>query len=163
MLLAIKASPNLERAVITCPVCKQRSPYTAYKPVSNTPQVVVDEQKTNIMSKTQYCAGRLVFMTDDIADVELSEGRHIIGRDSATSTADIRIPQCYKRVSREHLCIEVRRVNDSFKYILSLCKSDVNATFLNNIQIEAGDQLVLGNGDIIKLPGITIRCEFKML
>jgi hypothetical protein len=103
--------------------------------------------------------GRLVFMTGDISPVTLREGRNIIGREASTSTATVRLPQTYKRVSREHLIIDVKAVGNEYKHEIRLYKSEVNTTQLNTTTLTAGDIFVLNNGDTIKLPDLGIRFE----
>ena len=113
----------------------------------------------NLGASRPASCGRLVFATGDIPAVTLCEGRNIIGREASTSTATVRIPQTYKRISREHLIIDVKAVGNEYKHEIRLYKSEVNPTMLNTTTITGGDIFVLNDGDTIKMPDLAIRFE----
>ena len=113
----------------------------------------------NIGASRPASCGRLVFTAGNIPAVTLREGRNIIGREASTSTATVRIPQTYKRISREHLIIDVKAVGNEYKHEIRLYKSEVNTTMLNTTTISDGDIFVLNDGDTIKMPDLAIRFE----
>lgn len=88
---------------------------------------------------------------------QLKPGRNIVGRDCATATADIRIACPSKRMSREHLCIDVERRGDVYVHIASLCKANVNPTRIGNATLIYGDSIPLTSGAQIHLPDCDIR------
>jgi endogenous inhibitor of DNA gyrase (YacG/DUF329 family) len=113
----------------------------------------------NLGASLPASCGRLVFASGDLPPVTLREGRNIIGREASTSTATVRIPRTYNRVSREHLIIDVKAVGNEYRYEIRLFKSEVNTTMLNTTTLTGGDVFVLNDGDTIKLPDLAIRFE----
>lgn len=89
---------------------------------------------------------------------QLLKGRQIVGRQASSSQAQIQINMGdARRLSREHLVVEVQSdAQGGFRHIASLCKEKLNATFINNDKLDFGDRVILRNGDIIRLPDITM-------
>ena len=77
--------------------------------------------------------------------------------------ANFEIATNVKRMSRQHLLIEVKKVAvTGFLHYVSLYGQKANATFVGNSRLEVGDCLVLNDGDIIRLPDnpdISVRFE----
>lgn len=105
--------------------------------------------------------GRLVFMTGNIPTAQLYEGCNVVGRESSTSPATIRLPRQYQRISRGHLVINVRAVADGYRHEIKLFKSEVNQTMLNSTPMSGSDVFVLNHGDIITLPDVVMRFESR--
>ena len=91
----------------------------------------------------------------------LFPGRNVVGRMANSSTADIQIPDLtgQRRMSRSHLVINVLKENGRFVHYASLNSPSVNRTCVNNMPLIYGQQVLLHSGDIIDLPGESIRFE----
>lgn len=173
----VKDMPGLETKSVSCPVCKQRAPFTQYKKI-----VVSDDQtqypdssrggsrssedthgnfgdpKTRVDNKANNSVGRLYVMPSG-PSYQLKEGKNIVGRKASQSIADIQIPMGESRkLSREHLVIEVKQVpGKGLQHYVSLSKQKVNKTCIGSVPLEYGDCVVLKHGDIIKLPDVNVR------
>ena len=163
--LRMKLSPGLESRNIPCPNCKQTSPFVKFKKVtSNEDESVTcfpgQGGKSQNNKPENLIVGRLIIPLAGIS-YQLKPGKNIIGRKATASTAHFQIPTGEnKRLSREHLLIEVKRVPSmGFTHLVSLYKERVNKTFVNNTQLLYGDTLILQHGDIIKLPDLNVRFE----
>ncbi len=104
--------------------------------------------------------GRLVSMNTG-ATYNLSPGRNVVGRMAQTSTADIQIPDTTgsKRMSRSHFVINVLKENGQYVHYASLIRPDVNATFVNNMQLIYGQQVRLFSMDVIYLPDESLQFQ----
>ena len=158
--LKIKVEPGIERKSIPCPICKHTSPFTEFKK-----SVPIEEEPTHIHVDPGYnsrnlTVGRLVVPTTG-ASYQLRSGENIIGLKASASTAHFQINTGEKkRMSREHLIIEVKRLPASgYTHYVSLFKERLNKTFINNNQLLWGDTLILQHGDRIKLPDIDLVFE----
>lgn len=92
---------------------------------------------------------------------QLNAGANVIGRKASASKAHFQIDTgTNKRMSREHLIIEVKRIpSKGFTHHVSLFKERVNKTFVNASQLLWGDKIILQHGDRIKLPDMDLRFE----
>ena len=163
--LRIRQTPGMEGKTITCPNCKHTSPFIQFKKV-----VPAEEESVNcfpggignvtIPTKENLLIGRLIIPIIDIS-YQLLPGKNIIGRKASASTANFQIETGEnKRMSREHLLIEVKRIpSTGFMHYVTLCKERVNNTFINSTELLWVDTLILQHGDIIKLPDIDLRFE----
>lgn len=174
MGLAVKKTPGLESKNITCPVCKQSHPFGEYKLVnavnfSSKNSAYDDSTKYNYKKENEVTeVNKSINLSIGSLEIpgrkspcRLKPGRNIIGREANSSSADIMVP-CggEKRMSREHLVIDVKKVpGKGFVHYVSVYKEKLNATFINDERIEYGDCMVLKDGDRIKLPNATIRFE----
>ena len=147
-VLSVKNVPGIEKTHITCPLCKQKMPFTSYRRLGD--------------DSTQYAGaglagpGSLVDRATG-AVYPLREGRNVVGRKSAGSKADVQIecPAC--RTSREHLVIEVKETaGGGFEHTAKLYKEQVNATSIGGSRMSYGDCVVLDDGCAIKLPDVTL-------
>ena len=169
-ILIVKNQPDIESKFVTCPNCKRKSAFANYKKVlaSSEDCTIYPQQNEDFKSKscsehTQFCSGENLVVGSVIVNgksVRLKAGKNIIGRKAVQSSATIQIPNDSKRMSREHLMIEVRRVpGKGFVHYASLCKERTNATFIGNDRLEYGDCVILRDGDVIKLPDASLRFE----
>ena len=174
-VLSVKSQPGMESKSVTCPICKQKSHFKDFKPVADRSA----EEKTQYPGSedpTSYNTGsasasagqspNLILGQLSCPDLgqpyRLKPGRNIVGRKASNSTADCQIPPLAgsKRMSREHLVIEVKKVaGKGFVHYVSLYKERVNVTFVNNAELEYGDCIVLSHGDIIRLPDAVVKFE----
>lgn len=162
-VLSVKDEIDLERKFVTCPACRHKLPFTAFRRVLETngymPSMGNMDPNTQIAA-TNYTLGRLKAPKLDMT-FQLQPGRNVIGRKSPESAATIQIP-CEKsrRMSREHLVIEAKKVPaKGFVHYVSLFKERENATYIGRARLEYGDCLVLSHGDIIKLPDMDLIFE----
>lgn len=162
-------APGIVNKQLKCPVCKEKSPFlkfilqqdkekeeTDYRDRNTERTRLKGEEVSNIrLAKLKLLSESLEFF--------LKEGRNIVGRLASSSSATIQIPTNEtRRLSREHLVIDVKKIPDEgYKYVASLYKEHINTTFINNEKLEYGDSVILRNGDVISLPDVTIvfECE----
>lgn len=174
-ILAVKKTAGMETKSLTCPVCKESSPYTTFKqivdkkqeehtqyPDGHSPAGSSNEPThTQVDETPNYTLGQLKGIDLNTQMFRLKVGKNIIGRKATASTADSQISTGEsKRLSREHLIIEVKKVpGRGFVHFASLYKMKSNATFINDEQLEYGDCVVLQHGDILKLPDVSLKFE----
>ena len=163
--------PGIENRFVTCPVCKEKHPFKAYKVVAGTTQEeteypgggghVSGNEETEIGKGENFTLGELRMENSGLPLYRLKVGRNIVGRKSPSSSADFQIPSSgEKRMSREHLVVEVKKVpGKGFVHYVSLYKEKVNATMINGVRLEYGDCVVLKDGDRLTLPEATLVFE----
>lgn len=181
-ILMIRDVPNLDRAVITCPVCKQKIPFKKFKVIVDAPQgateyptshrssvddndteypthIIVKSNETELLGNYEKIG---VIRDASGSTYKLRLGENIIGRESLLSKADIQLlcPKGSKRMSREHLLIKVER-DGTGRYIhyVSLYKEEVNITKIGEVKFKYGDRIILNDGNEISLPDVNIRFE----
>ena len=174
-VLSVKEQVGIESMSVTCPICKQKSPFKNYSKVVDKineehTQYPGDEEKTSYRTSSDpgtdigtglnFTLGTLRILPSG-PSFQLKSGKNIIGRCAAHSSADFQIPmEGSKRLSREHLVIEVKKVpGKGFVHYASLYKQKVNKTYIGNELLEYGDCIVLNHGDIIKLPDVNVKFE----
>ncbi len=174
-VLSVVNQQGIETKNVTCPVCKQKSPFVNFKRLSDNAnsektQYSNDDEKTSYQSASDpithvgaglnFTLGRLKVMPSG-PSFQLKPGKNIIGRQASQSAADFRIPTGErKKMSREHLVIEVKKVQGKgFVHYVSLCKQKTNKTLIGTEPLEFGDCLVLNHGDIIRLPDANVKFE----
>ncbi len=174
-VLQVKNQPDIETKNVPCPKCRQRMPFTSFqrvvlrKKVNKTlyPEGFRNRQP-NILGRQQpvgnpappAVAGRLRMQATGQL-FQLHEGRNIIGRMAPESQATIQIPiAASKRMSREHLVIEVKQVpGKGYMHTASLYKPKHNRTMLGGQELEYGQTVALSNGCIVELPDATLVFE----
>lgn len=80
----------------------------------------------------------------------LHPGINTIGRKANSSTATVQIAVEDKYMSRSHAIIEVRNAGGQLVYIMKN-GANKNPSYLNGTLVGPSDQLILNNGDRIKL------------
>lgn len=177
VILSVKNQPGIETKNVTCPVCKNKYPFTKFKKVvkpavKSDPETeypdnnntTADDNQTQT-SVTELCetstpVGFLRLM-GTCTTFRLRSGRNVVGRKGARSTADIQIDTADKRnMSREHIVIDVKMVpGKGAVHYLSLAKEKVNRTLVEEEPLLFGDTIMLDHGDMIRLPDATLRFE----
>lgn len=167
-VLSVKNFPGIEMKNVTCPICKNKYPFTKFTRVVRKaaqeddcthygPNVPASNpgnsaKCTSVGTLREESRGMIFY---------LRPGRNVIGRQAMKSKADVQIYTGERmELSREHLVIDV--VMDERKgyvHYLSLYKAQVNPTFIGNNRIYFGDQVELRDGEVINLPGISIKFE----
>jgi hypothetical protein len=151
--------------IIICPVCHEKKPlsqYLKYEPKVVEGTAYPSDKKTDLggteFENKKTCIGMLVIESIGKPCI-LKEGRNVIGRDSDSSKADIKINTGNKcRMSREHFVIDVKNEPQmGWVHRASLYKERVNSTYVNDEKLEYGDCVILNHGDIIKFPDCTVE------
>lgn len=158
-VLAVKDSPDNEFRELTCPVCKKKSPYTSYRKIGANAGEHTEYPDSPLRQneKDNAAIGKILVVDKGLA-FQLKEGLNIIGRQSKSSNADIQLPCSSRRMSREHVVIEVRQVpGKGYVHYISLNKQQVNPTYIGSEPLMYGDKIILNEGDIIRLPDMTVR------
>lgn len=168
-ILSIVDQPNLDNKLMKCPVCTKTSPFKSYIRMENRNSEKTDYrprdteygEKTTLHENNILILGELHVVNSDTQNFRLKMGKNIIGRKADSSKADfqISVKETPSRLSREHLIIDVNRVEGKgFVHTISLYKQQVNDTFVNDEKVYYGESLILHHGDVIKLPdGISIK------
>lgn len=173
-VLSVKNQAGIESKSVTCPICKQKSPFNDFRKVvdkvnDERTQYPREDEKTSYQTSDpptatgqglNFTLGRLASASLK-RPFQLKPGKNIIGRQASKSIADCQIPtDPSKRMSREHLIIDVKKVpGKGFVHYASLYKEKENKTFINKVELEYGDCMVLNHGDIIKLPDADVKFE----
>lgn len=168
-VLSVQSQPGIESKSVTCPVCTNRSPFIKFKKIASYDehteypdhddhtQYGNNEDTEGPIAGVNWTLGKFYIPSQNIS-YQLKPGKNIIGRKANGSSAQFQITCPSKRMSREHLIIEIKKVpGKGFVHYASLYKEQVNATFIGNNQLEYGDCLVLNDKDIIKLPDVECR------
>lgn len=172
-ILEVNMQPGIEQKKVKCPVCKELSAFCSYKRIAQQQDSETyypnsdksrggsygsNAEETEPVGQMNFTIGELILETSSLPPFRLVLGRNVIGRQATTSKAGIQIPtKDSKRMSREHLVIEVKKVPGvGFVHYVSLFKSGVNDTFLNTEKIEYGECLILSDGDKLRLPDATL-------
>lgn len=165
-VLTVRNVPGIENMQLTCPICKQKSSFKAFRQINEcddgTQYVGSGNKQSDVTmdSKPQTSVVRGVLRMGTDFVFPLKKGRNVVGRKASVSSADIQIQTESKRMSREHLVIEVKEIGGrGLVYYASLYKERLNQTFIGGEQITYGDSFVLNDGDIIKLPDCILKFE----
>ena len=161
---------DLGNVQMTCPICKQKFPFkqcvkvtesddeTKYRGGEDCTQL---GENTHLKSTENVVIGTLTIQGNNKETHKLKMGRNVVGRKASASSADIQILTAEnRRMSREHIVIEVKKIaGRGVVHYISLYKERLNPTFIGNEKMEYGDVLELNDGDIIKLPDCTLKFE----
>lgn len=164
-ILRLLDSPTINNATFTCPVCKEKhkvgeclrivdapkqniaSEETQY---GFTPSASASGDETQIVGASQS-QSKLGTLADNSGRAyPLAMGINTIGRKATTSTASVQINVEDRYMSRSHAIIEVKNAGGQTLHILRN-GANKNPSYLNGTLVEANDQLILNNGDRIKL------------
>ncbi len=159
-ILTVQNQADIICKSVTCPVCNKRSPFVNFKRIADNAHDEPTQYPDPLTSDSEnFTLGRLVVPGSDLS-FKLQLGKNVIGRKAAGSSVQIQIPCTNKRMSREHLVIEIKRVpQKGFVHYASLNKRQVNPTYIGHVMLEYGDKIVLKHNDIIKLPDREVRFE----
>lgn len=163
-VLILADKPNINNAVFTCPVCNEKQKVGDCQRIVDTPKpsIASEETQYNFQSSSasrgeetqivgctpQMSIGSL--LDGNGCSYQLSMGINTIGRKATTSSATIQINVEDRYMSRSHAVIEVKNAGGQAIHILRN-GAGKNPSYLNGTLIEANDQLILNNGDRIKL------------
>ena len=171
-VMAVKNKPGLEKLNVPCPVCKKSTPFVQYQVLGENPfqsnqnnddctHGLFNEDETQIGGKKTTQIGLLRQTAPQKRIFQLKPGINVVGRASSMSSATISIDTGEsRRMSREHLAIEVKTVpGQGYVYYARLCKEKVNRTLINNKPLDYADCVLLENNTIISLPVATFCFE----
>lgn len=174
-ILRLADKPGINNATFNCPVCKANHRVgDCLRMVDSSKQSISNEEtqygtgsKYNASSaeETQYSSNggeetrfvgakqmlKIGCLVDSYGhSYQLKLGINTIGRKANTSTASIQIDVTDRTMSRSHAIIEVKNVGGQVLHILRN-GANKNPSYLNGTLLESSDQLVLNNGNRIKL------------
>lgn len=170
-VLKVKQQPGLEKASITCPVCKKKSPFTDFGTVINK-----DSEETELPggAKQKQNNGDPTTLYNPLANTSigclveksgkrwaLHLGVNTVGRKLQVDPQQVEVPVSdytgERKMSRNHAKIEVIQLpNGVVKHVLYNWQNK-NRTYVGGEPIETGDRIVLQNGMAIKFANIDVR------
>lgn len=176
-VLRLQDAPNINAASFTCPVCEEKHVVGKCQRYVEQPKPMVssgDETRyggasarqggdeTRIGSQPQ-CGGSdetrigsasspaVGVLVDNLGRTyQLRSGINTIGRKAASSPASVQIATDDRTMSRSHAVIEVSNAGGNTIHILRN-GANKNPSYLNGSLIGQQDQLILNNGDRIKM------------
>lgn len=162
---------DLLKKPLRCPNCKRSSPFTEWMSVEPVvPEEPIDPEVPVVPEEPVGSDGSVAPLSPVIPVAPSSEtlgrvemlstgafcflrpGKNIIGREASSSAADIQIPDVTgkRRMSREHLVIEVNTENGYTQYYAYLYKPQVATTFVNDVELQYEKKTLLKDGDVIR-------------
>ena len=170
-VLKVKQQPGLEKASITCPVCKKKSPFTDFETVIN-----MDSEETELHggTKQKQDNGDPTTLYNPLANTSigclveksgrrwaLHLGVNTVGRKLQSNPQQVEVPVSdytgERKMSRNHAKIEVIQLpNGGVKHVLYNWQNK-NRTYVGGEPIETGDRIVLNDGMVIKFANIDVR------
>ena len=175
-ILSVKNQPGIENKNVTCPICRNKYPFSRFKRVTgikddhfpsrinsgmeNIPCNNTEEEYATQLPKMNFTMGQLQDVkTGEVFHLQL--GRNIIGRKGTQSLATIQIDTGDSHsMSREHIVIEVKKEKyKGFVHYLTLYKEKVNKSEINGERLLYGDTIILSHGDKISLPDAELKFE----
>ena len=176
-VLRLQDAPNINAASFTCPVCEEKHVVGKCQRYVEQPKPMVssgDETRyggasaqqggdeTRIGSQPQ-CGGSdetrigsasspaVGVLVDNLGRTyQLRSDINTIGRKAASSPASVQIATDDRTMSRSHAVIEVSHAGGKTIHILRN-GANKNPSYMNGVLIGQQDQLVLNNGDRIKM------------
>lgn len=124
----------------------------------STPQEPVERRYESEPEPEPEARTGMLIIKSNNKTFTLREGHNIIGRNGEGTEADFKIDTPNeKRISREHIIIDVVRDGRIYNHAVKLYKKEVNITYVNGSRLEYGDSVILKDGDNIELPGVTLQ------
>lgn len=157
-VLIVQDDPSNASKNVVCPACREKNPFSSFKKVIPAPV----EDKTELAGsgnedKTvlKHCLKTMSmgFLLDENSrrKYPLEEGFNLIGRQPKQSVAlaSVAIVTDDAGLSRKHLKIEVSKGMDGTVRHWASNAENKNPTSINGKRLEAGDKVVLHDGDTI--------------
>ncbi|MBQ0047013.1 MAG: FHA domain-containing protein [Prevotellaceae bacterium] len=187
-VIGVVDNPNINNATFPCPVCKEKLKVGDCKRVVIVSKTKTSSEETQYGSssgnaskaeetqyaqpsmpkgeETQFVGSNQPMKIGTLVDnygtsYQLQSGINTIGRKAASSTASVQINVEDRYMSRSHAIIEVKNAGGQALHILRN-GANKNPSYFNGTLVGDGDQLILNNGDRIKL-GMTeliFKCLF---
>ncbi|MDE7456948.1 MAG: FHA domain-containing protein [Prevotella sp.] len=164
-VLKVRQQAGLEKASITCPVCKRKSLFCDYVN-KNSEETELPEsfksaqnsEETEIVGAVNMTIGCLVEKSGQ--RWPLHSGVNTIGRKLQSDSQQVEIAISdytgERKMSRSHAKIEViRQANGSCKHVLYNWQNR-NRTCVGGEPLETGDRIVLHSGMVIKFANVDV-------
>lgn len=163
-ILRLADNPNINNAVFTCPVCKEKHKVGNCQRITNAPVQNIASEETQYSFQSMSAGGVDETMIAGSTTKVLTPGRLVdnfgrsytlnlgvstIGRKAVTSIALRQIDTDDRTMSRNHAIIEVKASGGQLIHIIRN-SANKNPSYLNGKIIEANDQLILNDGDRLK-------------
>lgn len=153
-VLKVRQQAGLEKASITCPVCKSKSLFPDYENYDKQKS----SEETEIVGALNSIIGCLVEKSGK--RWPLHSGVNTIGRKLQSDPQQVEIAISdytgERKMSRSHAKIEVtRQANGSCKHVLYNWQNR-NHTCVGGEPIETGDRIVLHSGMVIKFANVDV-------
>lgn len=154
-ILEVVDNPANAGKNVTCPNCKVRNKYEAFKRVII--RGPVEDDSTQIGARKNEGIGYLMEELSR-AQYPLKEGRNLVGRLTHKSLpkADVAIDTNDLGISRAHLYLDVVQGVDGHYHIYASNAKNKNETTINGVKLENGDKVGLKHGDVLKLCDTTL-------
>lgn len=176
-VLRLQDSPTINNSTFTCPVCKEKHVVGNCQRFVERPKPATTEETQYGQSvshssngdETQYAGSggistggdetrigvtpqvKVGSLVDNMGRTyQLRIGVNSIGRMATTSPATVQINTQDRTMSRNHAIIEVRNAGGQMLHIIKN-GANKNPSYINGVLIGPSDQLILNNGDRIKL------------
>lgn len=154
-VLRLHNQPGIERLFVPCPVCGTRSPFSAC-------ERIVKRQTDNVTELPSALKSDKVSLVDCATGevYELPLGCNSVGRAHVTSSANVQISTTDRGMSRVHSSIDVIKTSSGNIRCVISNANNKNATFVNGEKLEEGDEIVLHDGDIVKMSVSELKVKF---
>lgn len=152
-VLEVEDNPANDSKSVTCPNCKSRNRFTAFKKLRPGVPPIVDSS-TEMKAISHERLGAL--LDPETGRVyPLKEGRNLIGRmtHNSPSRASVPISTDNRRMSRSHLFIDIIKGVDGHYHAYASNASNQNETTINGVVLNDGDRLSLKHQDLLSLSG----------
>ena len=172
-VLKVKWQPGLDKASITCPVCKRKTPFSQFQTPDkgNTDETEIpgwakgrhgDASQADDHTTIQASSGGKGYVVEKSGKRwELHLGVNTIGRKTTKPPVPLDVPVTdytgEMRMSRKHAKIEVVCLpNGIRKHVLSNWQNK-NPTLIGGEPIDAEDRIVLTNGMTMTFANVEVR------
>lgn len=155
-ILRLMDSPTINTSTFTCPVCKEKHIVGSCQRYVEQPKPSSSNEETQYGPSTQrQSSSEETQIVGQLADVmgrtyQLQLGVNTIGRKGTTSPATVQIETNDLTMSRNHAIVEVCNAGGQIIHILRN-GANKNPSYFNGTLIGPTDQLILNNGDRVKL------------
>lgn len=152
-VLEVKNSQGLPAKQFNCPRCGKNLKVLFKADVTD------NNEKTQL--KLTHSSHTLCLLSLAGRIYELNDGMNIVGRRSASSTADVQLDTTDGYMSRRHVKINVTKITDSSIRADISNAENKNATYVNGHLLSAEDVIVLHDGDMIRMGNTEIQVKMS--
>lgn len=162
-VLSVRNSKNETYKEIVCPNCKSslRVRFTENQPQADDGKTVIGGRQNNYSDPDKTCithrSANNYILSCEGRTYQLRDGMNTIGRRSSMSQANIQIYTDSMRMSRNHARIEQIRLPDGGVKLRLSNWQNQNPTFVNGVELKAGDVINVQDGYEIKMGDAIIR------
>lgn len=163
-ILRLADTPNINNAVFTCPVCKEKDKVGNCQRITDVPKQEIANEETQYSfssfahsdDKTQIIGDSLLqpkigtLVDNNGLTYKLHLGVSTIGRKATTSIAYVQIYTDDRTMSRNHAIIEVKMEGGQTFHIFRHTVGK-NPSYVNGVILQTNDKIILNDGDRIKM------------